>query len=181
MTQEVWGSPSAALFWTKGGASMQTAPVYSAPPTTYAAPGTTMYPTYMAGTMPGGPVPVYGAPGVTYGAPMPVQTVTGPVASATPAEPVQGGDAVLTTTTAVETAVSTQMFPPQPRASALPTIMGPVTQAWEKVKVDDSGGVDEVVDLGDGMQKTRRIPMNKDKTDVHRHCQAIVPGGVDKP
>ncbi|CAK9030227.1 Uncharacterized protein SCF082_LOCUS19125 [Durusdinium trenchii] len=94
-----------------------------------------MFPTYMApGTMP----VTYAAP--TYAAPQPVQTVTGPVirsprppqaspapvATGTPAEPI--GEPTMTTTTAVETAVSTQMFPPQPRSSPLQTIMGPVTQ-----------------------------------------------------
>eukprot|EP00913_Durusdinium_trenchii_P030892 g28934.t1 len=114
----------------KDAPTMQTAPVYSAPPTTYGAP--TMFPTYMApGTMP----VTYAAP--TYAAPQPVQTVTGPVmttlaaspapvATGTPAEPI--GEPTMTTTTAVETAVSTQMFPPQPRSSPLQTIMGPVTQ-----------------------------------------------------
>ena len=104
---------------------MTTAPVYSAP-TTFAAP-------MMYGAPPGA-VPVYGAPGVvptmmapTYAAPVP--TGTQPVGTA-PAEPVgTGGDPVNTSTTAVETAVSTQTFPPARRSTALQTIMGSVTQA----------------------------------------------------
>ncbi|CAL1159470.1 unnamed protein product [Cladocopium goreaui] len=114
---------------------MTTAPVYSAP-TTFAAP-------MMYGAPPGA-VPVYGAPGVvpgaTYAAPQPVPTMMAPTYAApvptgtqpvgtAPAEPVgTGGDPVNTSTTAVETAVSTQTFPPARRSTALQTIMGSVTQ-----------------------------------------------------
>ena len=115
---------------------MTTAPVYSAP-TTFAAP-------MMYGAPPGA-VPVYGAPGAvpgaTYAAPQPVPTMMAPTYAApvptgtsavgtAPAEPVgTGGDPVNTSTTAVETAVSTQTFPPARRSTALQTIMGSVTQA----------------------------------------------------
>ena len=110
---------------------MTTAPVYSAP-TTFAAP-------MMYGAPPGA-VPVYGAPGVVPGAtcaaPQPVPTMMAPTYAGTqpvgtaPAEPVgTGGDPVNTSTTAVETAVSTQTFPPARRSTALQTIMGSVTQA----------------------------------------------------
>lgn len=68
---------------------MQTAPVYSAPPTTYGAP--TMFPTYMApGTMP----VTYAAP--TYAAPQPVQTVTGPVMTTLAASWLRGGIPLIT-------------------------------------------------------------------------------------
>lgn len=106
---------------------MTTAPVYSAP-TTFAAPMMYGAP---PGVVPGAtcaapqPVPTMMAP--TYAAPVP--TGTQPVGTA-PAEPVgTGGDPVNTSTTAVETAVSTQTFPPARRSTALQTIMGSVTQA----------------------------------------------------
>lgn len=62
------------------------------------------------------------------------------MATGTPAEPI--GEPTMTTTTAVETAVSTQMFPPQPRSSPLQTIMGPVTQA-RRMRVGEEAEEDE--------------------------------------